>query len=42
VKTRPALSLVFQWLKALIKSKPDQGTITDGSRFLAASALATK
>jgi len=39
--TRPALSLVFQRLKALIKSKPDQGTVTDRSVFLAASASTT-
>ncbi len=39
--TRPALSLVFQRLKALIKSKPDQGTHTDGSTFPAASASVT-
>jgi hypothetical protein len=39
--TRPALSLVFQRLKALIKSKPDQGTVTDGSTFPAASVSIT-
>jgi hypothetical protein len=40
-KTRPALSLVFQRLNALIKSKPDQDTVTDGSTFPAASASVT-
>ena len=41
MKTRPALSLVFQRLNALIKSKPDQGTFTDGSAFFLASASVT-
>ena len=31
----------LQRLKALIKSKPDQGTVTDGSTFPAASASVT-
>jgi hypothetical protein len=40
-KTRPAPSLAFQRLNALIKSKLDQGTLTDGSAFSPASASVT-
>ena len=39
--TRPARSLAFQRLNALIKSKPDQGTVADRSVLLAASASVT-
>jgi hypothetical protein len=38
---RPAASLFFQALKALMRSSPDQGTVTDGSTRLAASASVT-
>jgi hypothetical protein len=40
-KTRPAPSLRFQALKALIRSNPDHGTRTCGSTRLAASASVT-
>jgi hypothetical protein len=41
MKTRPASSLFFQALNELIRSKPDQGTFTLGSLFLAWSASVT-
>ena len=41
MKTRPALSLVFQRLNALIKAKLDQGTFTAGSALFLARASVT-
>ena len=38
---RPALSLVFQWLNALIKADPEHGTVADRSVSTAASASVT-
>jgi hypothetical protein len=40
-KTRPASSVFFQALNALIRSNPDHGTTIDGSIFFAASASIT-
>jgi hypothetical protein len=39
--TRPAASLTFQALKALIRSNPDHGTLALGSVFRAARASVT-
>jgi hypothetical protein len=41
MKMRPASSVLFQALNALMRSNPDQGTGTDGSTLLVARASMT-
>ena len=43
MNTRPAFSLFFHVLKALMRSYPDQGTFTDGSsRFLVSASVTNR